>query len=119
MEVGYEGHFQIAGLDCRNFSLQSSGLSSAHNARSKIDKVSAIINNDSGRRAGTIRVGNRRAGPEQYHSGSGGMLVGRLVGRLLGCSDYRRQYRKTKYEDGAAAFHEALQQNLDVRESTL
>ena len=71
MEVGHKGHLQIAGFDCRNFSVESSGLCSAHDAWSKINKVSAIVNNDSGCRAGTIRIGNRRAGPEEHYSGSG------------------------------------------------
>ena len=38
MEVGHKGHLQIAGFDCRNLSVESSGLCSAHNAWSKINK---------------------------------------------------------------------------------
>ena len=107
MEVGHKGHLQIAGFDCRNLSVESSGLCSAHNAWSKINKVSAIVNNDSGCRTGTIRIGNRRAGPEEHYSGSGCMLAGRLVGRLLSCGGYHHQYRKKKYKHNAPAFHEA------------
>src|SRR3984893_17795177 len=51
MKVRHECHFEISGFDCRNVSLEGCGLSAAHNTRSEIDEVSAIINNDGGGRA--------------------------------------------------------------------
>src|SRR4029077_17851582 len=88
----------IARLDCRYLSVESSGLSAAHNAGSEIDKIGTIVYNNGGRGARTIRVRNRRAGPEEHYSGSGCMLNGRLVGRWLCCGGYRHRHRKRKYK---------------------
>lgn len=93
MEVGHKGHLQIVGFDCRNLSVESSGLCSAHNAWSKINKVSTIVNNDSGCRTGTIRIGNRRAGAEEYHLRPARAYLRRLARWLLRCGCYRHQHQ--------------------------
>ena len=65
MEVSHECHLQIAGFGRRD-SPEGSSLGAANDARSEIDKVSAIINSDNGGRARTIRVGHRSARAEEY-----------------------------------------------------
>src|SRR5215469_6824128 len=61
MQVRHECHFEIAGFDCRNFSVESSGLGAAHNAGSEINKISGVANNNGSRGARTFGVGHREA----------------------------------------------------------
>ena len=47
--MGYKCHIQIAGFDRRYPSLESGGLSTPHNAGTKIDKIGGIVYNNRGR----------------------------------------------------------------------
>jgi hypothetical protein len=110
MEVGHERHLQIAGFNCRD-SFEGSGLGAAHDAWSEIDEVSAIVNNNRGGRAGTIGIGDGRAGTKEYYFRSGCGILLRFTLRSLWRSSYRQQHN-SRYESNSPNFHRILLLNL-------
>lgn len=67
MEVGDKCHLQIARFNGWYPSGEGSGLSTPHNAGSEIHKIGAVVYNNGGRWARTIRVRHRCAGAEQHY----------------------------------------------------
>src|SRR5262249_961789 len=107
MKVGDKRHLQIARFDRRYQSVKSSGLSASHNAGTTIDKIGAIVNNDSGRRTRTVRIGHGRARTEEHDLRPGRTCLRPLASRLLRDS-WRRQHRQGKREKEACEFHVTL-----------
>jgi hypothetical protein len=66
MEVRHKGYLQVGGFEGGDAPVEKSSLGASHDARSEIDKIGAIVNNDGGRRAGTVRIGDRRAGAKEH-----------------------------------------------------
>ena len=69
---------------------ENSHLGATHNTRSKIDKI-GIVNNNGGRRTGTVRIGHRRARAEQHDLRLGCVFLRRLARWLLGRGCWRYQ----------------------------
>src|SRR5215470_9336119 len=91
VEVGDKGDLKIAGFHCWNLSCQSSELGAAHDAWSEIHKVSVIVNDNDGSRAGAVRIGNRCAGTQQYDLGSQAVFLRLRLLRLLSASSGDQQ----------------------------
>ena len=109
MKVRHECYFEIPGFDFRKFSFEGCGFSAAHNTWTEIDEVSAIINDNGGRRAGTVGIGNRRTGTEEHHlRPCCGCLNGRALWRnfLRMDSVAGPQHRPKHEHETADSFHD-------------
>jgi hypothetical protein len=67
MKVRHKSHLQVAGLECSDAPFENGGLGATHNAGSEIDKIGAPVHDDGGRRTGTVGIGHRRTGAEEYY----------------------------------------------------
>src|SRR5262249_42791448 len=66
MEVRHKSYFQVGRFEGRDAPVEKSSLGATHDARSEIDKIGTIANNDGGRRTGTVRIGDRRASAKEH-----------------------------------------------------
>jgi hypothetical protein len=64
MEMRQERDLQVGGLKRRNVPVENSRLGATYHTRSEINQIGAIVNNDGGRRTGTIGIWHRRARTE-------------------------------------------------------
>src|SRR5437867_334720 len=94
MEVRNKSYLQVAGFQLRDAPGKNSGLRSAHDTRAEIDKIDTIADHDGGSGAGTIRIGHRRAGTEQYHLRARCALLWCLALRLLCVGIYCQQHEQ-------------------------
>ena len=94
MKVRHKGHLQIVGFQLRDASVKNSGLGATHNTRSEIDKIGTIGDHDGGRRTGTVRIGHRRAGAEEYHLRARWAFLWCLALRLLWVGVDHQQHQK-------------------------
>src|SRR5713226_8423924 len=93
VEVRHKSYLQVGGLKCRDVPVENRRLGATDDARSEIDKIGAIVNNNGGRRTGTVRIGHGRARAEENHLRPGRAYLRRLTRRLLGCGCYRHQHQ--------------------------
>src|SRR5215471_10271920 len=84
VEVGHKSYLQVRGLKCSDAPVENSGLSATYYARSEIHKIDAVVNNNGGRRTGTVRIRHGRARTQQHDPRSGYVSQRRLARWLLG-----------------------------------
>ena len=90
----HKGHLQIAGFQLRDASVKNSGLGSAHNARSEIHEIGTVPDHNGGRGTGTVRIGHRRSGAEEYYLRARWAFLWCLAPRLFWVRVDHQQHQK-------------------------